>query len=370
MSVADYNIDPDSNTSISGINIAEGCPPSGINNAIRQMMADIKTADEGVVHKTGNETISGKKTFSTDVVASASIIRPNDTGRLYVTGGSTYSSEHGARLVLCGASDSSEPGTFYLGASDSSNQYNLKGTTSGTLTWDNKDVITNGGNQTVGGAKTFTSTINVGTNTSFVRTVDDQEIQVCGGTGVANGGTFFVWGKNKNNAFKGAFVCRATLDGTTRRDLFGKPDGTLTWNGQPIQTSSDERLKTPLADIPDAVLDAWGDVGWGQFQYLDAVEAKGADKARVHLGLIAQHVKAVFEARGLDACKYGILCHDEQPATEEAPAVDIWMVRYTEAAAMEAAYQRRRADRIVARISEMERRLNEMEAVLATLGAA
>ena len=43
MAVSDYNTNPDLNTTISGINIAEGCPPSGINNAIRQLMADVKT---------------------------------------------------------------------------------------------------------------------------------------------------------------------------------------------------------------------------------------------------------------------------------------------------------------------------------------
>ena len=42
MALDDYNTNPDLNTSISGINIAEGCPPSGINNAIRQLMADLK----------------------------------------------------------------------------------------------------------------------------------------------------------------------------------------------------------------------------------------------------------------------------------------------------------------------------------------
>lgn len=41
MSISDYSTTPASNTSISGINIAEGCSPAGINNAIRQMMADI-----------------------------------------------------------------------------------------------------------------------------------------------------------------------------------------------------------------------------------------------------------------------------------------------------------------------------------------
>lgn len=42
MPIKDYNTDPDFNTTISGINIAEGCAPSGINNAIRQLMADVK----------------------------------------------------------------------------------------------------------------------------------------------------------------------------------------------------------------------------------------------------------------------------------------------------------------------------------------
>lgn len=42
MGVNDYDLNPDNNTLINGINIAEGCPPSGINNAIRQLMADVR----------------------------------------------------------------------------------------------------------------------------------------------------------------------------------------------------------------------------------------------------------------------------------------------------------------------------------------
>lgn len=41
MSVYDYSATPASNTSINGIDISEGCAPSGINNAIRQLMADV-----------------------------------------------------------------------------------------------------------------------------------------------------------------------------------------------------------------------------------------------------------------------------------------------------------------------------------------
>lgn len=43
MAVSDYSTTPGSNTSISGINIAENCSPANINNSIRQLMADIKT---------------------------------------------------------------------------------------------------------------------------------------------------------------------------------------------------------------------------------------------------------------------------------------------------------------------------------------
>ena len=41
MGLRDYNSNANQNTTIAGIDIAEGCAPSGINNAIRQLMADL-----------------------------------------------------------------------------------------------------------------------------------------------------------------------------------------------------------------------------------------------------------------------------------------------------------------------------------------
>ena len=49
MSVRDYNATAASNTAISGTDISEGCSPAGINNAIRQQMADIKDVSTGAV---------------------------------------------------------------------------------------------------------------------------------------------------------------------------------------------------------------------------------------------------------------------------------------------------------------------------------
>ena len=48
MAVSDYSTTPGSNTAISGINIGEGCSPAGVNNAIRQLMADIRTFYDSV----------------------------------------------------------------------------------------------------------------------------------------------------------------------------------------------------------------------------------------------------------------------------------------------------------------------------------
>ena len=52
------------------------------------------------------------------------------------------------------------------------------------------------------------------------------------------------------------------------------------------------------------------------FKWNDAVEKKG-DGARIHFGVMAQDVKAAFDAEGLDADKYGLFCYDEWSAQEE-----------------------------------------------------
>lgn len=133
--------------------------------------------------------------------------------------------------------------------------------------------------------------------------------------------------------------------------------------------TSDERLKTGITDIPNEVLDAWEDVGFVQFQMADAVEKKGNSAARLHTGLIAQRIKAVFDAAGIDAFRYGLLCYDAWKETSQLvdqngdvveparPAGDVYSLRYEEALCLEAAYQRRRADRLERRIAAIEEKL-------------
>jgi len=77
-------------------------------------------------------------------------------------------------------------------------------------------------------------------------------------------------------------------------------------------STSDERAKQDIEDLNAAEL-AVATALKGlikKFRYRDAVEAKG-DNARTHVGVIAQDVKAAFEAQGLNGFDYGILCYDE-----------------------------------------------------------
>ena len=118
-------------------------------------------------------------------------------------------------------------------------------------------------------------------------------------------------------------------------------------------STSDERQKQQIEDIPDEVLDAWGEVEFKQFKFNDAVKEKGED-ARIHMGLIAQRIKEVFERHNLDPFKYGFFCYDEwdvheDPKDENSPVIrreNGYALRYEEALIIEAAYQRRRLDRI------------------------
>lgn len=182
----------------------------------------------------------------------------------------------------------------------------------------------------------------------LARSVNNGSISMFGGTSATGGASVYLFGKDESRA--GQFWLTA-WNGTTQGKLVGEADGTLVWNGQPIQTSSDKRLKQDFADVPAYVLEAWGKVEWKQFKYKDDVKRKG-DSCRFHTGLVAQDVKEVGEENHVDLLKYGILCHDVQEAVEEekdengnviqesSEAVDLWTVRYEEALAMEVIYLR------------------------------
>jgi hypothetical protein len=78
--------------------------------------------------------------------------------------------------------------------------------------------------------------------------------------------------------------------------------------------TSDAREKTAPSEIPDALLDAILSVPIGQDQWLDSVARKGAGKARIHFGPMAQDVRDAILAKGLDPERYALFCKDQQLA--------------------------------------------------------
>lgn len=67
------------------------------------------------------------------------------------------------------------------------------------------------------------------------------------------------------------------------------------------------------------------------FKFNNAV-AKKADGARIHFGVIAQDVKAAFEAEGLNGFDYAILCFDEWGAQDEVRDKDGVIIQYAKEA--------------------------------------
>ena len=195
-------------------------------------------------------------------------------------------------------------------------------------------------------------TVTFSVNNAIKKNVDNSFVSFYGSSHIDHGAVLQLNGKDRTYS-PGGFLLSGK-DGTNSKNLLGLPTGTLTWDGQPIQTTSDKRKKTAFGDLSDSVLDAWANVQWQQFKYIDAVKRKGEANCRFHTGIVAQDVKDVC---GDGILKYGILCHDVQEATDEHEAIDLWTVRYEEALCMEAAYQRRRADRLEERIARLEAKL-------------
>ena len=96
-SIPDFSATAASNTDIQSVNIDENCPASGINNAIRELMVDLKNVDTGAVALTSpsasqlnvdNLRLDGNTISSTDTNGNITL-DPNGTGVTAITGGFT-----------------------------------------------------------------------------------------------------------------------------------------------------------------------------------------------------------------------------------------------------------------------------------------
>ena len=94
--ISEWSSTPANNTDVGGIDIAEGCAPSGINNAIREMMAQVKDMQAGTDGDNftvgGNLAVTGTTTFTGAVTL----------GALSTTGNTTLGDGSGDVLTITG----------------------------------------------------------------------------------------------------------------------------------------------------------------------------------------------------------------------------------------------------------------------------
>lgn len=139
------------------------------------------------------------------------------------------------------------------------------------------------------------------------------------------------------------------LPGAPATQIFGWPS--VPWGNSYFSVSptitSDRHSKKNIRAIDEPALDAWAGVDWVQYDL-------NSDDSH-HAGLVAQQVHEAFAAHDLDAIEMGLVAFF---VWEEGK---IWMLRYAECQAMEAAYQRREIDRLSARLAAIEAAISEGE---------
>jgi len=161
--ISEYSATPASNTDISNINIAEGCSPANVNNAIRSVMAQLKDQQDGTsgdpftcsgtltssgtLAVTGALTLDGAAGTSGQVLTSAGSGTPT-WGSVFVAGMIMMWSGTIATIptgwLLCNGSTSTPDlrDKFIIGASaDSGGAAKTNVTASYTQTGGTKDAI-------------------------------------------------------------------------------------------------------------------------------------------------------------------------------------------------------------------------------------
>ena len=339
------------------------------------------------VHKTGNETVAGTKTFSSTISGTADKALKDGSGNTIT---STY-------VALSGNQTIAGTKTFSSTISGTIDKA-LKDGSGNTIT---STYVALTGDQTVAGRKTFSTELTVNKNDtpaagalSHVLRVDFKNtaggithttypVSIIGNSntsnaynsgvrlGSVNGTTFLTSGESGATiiaklGFYDNENCYITSDNEIHMYVKCANDsasfaGPITFSGTAksggtssttsvkattfigtVSSSSDRRLKQDIGDIPDSVLDAWeSSVRWKQFR----MKYEG-DDGPLHSGLIAQEV-----GEALDPSRYAAAQNAESENFDDGRE---WRVCYAEALAIEAACLRRRCQKLEERIAALE----------------
>lgn len=122
--ISEYSTTNTDNSDIESINIAEGCAPSGINNAIRELMVHLKEFQTGASSDpltvagtfvaSGGATLSGTNTFSGSAIISGNINSSGTTNTF--SGGNIFSGTNtmsGSTVMAASAGTSASPSIYF-----------------------------------------------------------------------------------------------------------------------------------------------------------------------------------------------------------------------------------------------------------------
>ena len=231
--ISEFSTTPGDNTDIDGINIAEGCAPSGINDAIRELMAQLKDFQSGAAgdNITVVGTLAAKGTSASG--ADLKLYEDTDNGTNYVG-------------FIAPASIASNV-QWTLPSADGSSGQALQTNGSGTLSFATLGISAGGTGQTTANAAfnalAPSQTSNAGrylktdgTNTSWdlldISTADiTGTLPVAnGGTGITSFGTGVATALGINVGSSGAFVTNGGALGTPSSGTVTNLTGTASIN--------------------------------------------------------------------------------------------------------------------------------------------
>ena len=123
--ISEYSSTAANNTDIGGINIAEGCAPSGINNAIRELMAQLKDQQTGT--DSDNFTVGGAFTCTGAAVFSSTVALGSTATATTQSAGDNSTKVATTAYVGNSVSLAYPVGSIYINASVSTNPATLFG---------------------------------------------------------------------------------------------------------------------------------------------------------------------------------------------------------------------------------------------------
>jgi hypothetical protein len=241
--ISEWSATPANNTDIDNINIAEGCAPSGINDAIREMMAQVKDLYAGTSGDiiavaaggtgVGTSTGSGSNVLSTSpTLVTPALGTPSALVGTNITGTATS-------FNINGTVGATTPTTGAFTTLAASGAVTLSGgTANGVAYLNGSKVVTSGSALTFDGTK-LVSAINTGATTTYPAYFDNTGAGSGTGSriGFRNSGTSY---GELGYLFDGAFgfILDSAGSASSRFLLGGSEQMRLTSTGLGIGTSS------------------------------------------------------------------------------------------------------------------------------------